>query len=71
MIGDYRIMHPKSGLRAVTLAAECPVCGEWIEFSPEETDAGEFAVPEEFPICEACDVVLDVPPVRIVPVERT
>jgi hypothetical protein len=68
---DARILKPLGPVIAVTLAVDCPSCGERVEYHPDEDDAGAFTCVEEWPVCALCDAVIDVPPLRLVPVAST
>ena len=68
---DARILKPLGPVIAVTLAVDCPSCGERVEYHPVGDDAGAFTCVEEWPVCALCDAVIDVPPLRLVPVAST
>lgn len=48
----------------------CPVCGSLLEYEPEEDDAGAFTPVQDWPLCEACDVVVQPATVQIREVEE-
>jgi hypothetical protein len=64
----HRIVKPTGPVIALTLAVECPHCGSQVEYEPVEDDAGSFVCVEEWPVCEPCETVIDVPPLSLVPV---
>ncbi len=44
----------------------CPCCGAELEYEPEEDDAGHFTPRDQWPECEACNIVVEPPTVAIV-----
>ena len=62
---EAAIQRPVSLPRPHTLEIDCPQCGAVITYTPEEDDAGSFYAEQDWPICEPCNVLVDVPPIRI------
>lgn len=59
------IVKPTGPIGARVLSVECPWCGEEIEYAVADDDSATFGPEEDWPICEPCDVIVDVPRVRI------
>lgn len=68
-MADYTQMKPLSNPIPVALRVECPACGKPVEYEPAEDDAGAFHAEQDWPCCDDCEVLIDVPPVRVVPVD--
>ncbi|MRX32788.1 hypothetical protein [Aminobacter sp. MDW-2] len=66
---DMAIVPPTDLPRPSRLTIGCPYCGASIEYEPAEDDAGAFHAMEDWPVCEPCQIVIDVPPVSICRVE--
>lgn len=64
-MSDYRIIKPDCLPTVVRLAISCPVCGTSLEYEPQEDDAGAFVCVEDWPTCDDCGVLVDVPNVRL------
>ncbi len=68
-MSDLWIMPPEQLPWPETLVVACPCCGGRVEYTPVEDDAGAFYAQQDWPTCEPCGVVVDVPPLRIVRAE--
>lgn len=66
MTDTPEIVTPQVLPRPVSLAIDCPRCGEPVAYEPAEDDAGAFYAQEDWPVCVSCDVLIDVPPCRLV-----
>lgn len=68
---DFRTVAPEALPRPVRLGIDCPCCGQVVEYEPAEDDAGAFHAEQDWPVCEQCGILIDVPPVRIMQVNHT
>lgn len=69
-VSDEMEIVASDGLpRPLRLVIDCPRCGATVEYEPAEDDAGNFYAEQDWPVCEPCDVLIDVPPIAIVKVD--
>lgn len=64
-MADFRMVPPDRLPYPATLLVDCPCCGHSVEYLTSEDDAGAFYT-IDFPVCDGCGILIDVPSVRIV-----
>jgi hypothetical protein len=67
---DYKEIKPDGLPQVIKLSVACPCCNVAIEYEPDEDDSGAWGPTIDWPVCDDCEVLIDVLPIRLVKVDQ-